>query len=222
MERDVTSCSFCLHSYNDQERRPLVLPCSHSFCQNCLDKLDSVGDKSCQSCGANWEDKLVTELVCCHQLIPVTTSDKRLVARCSEHKLEKSVWCGSCGSALCIECIELNHKTCTWYSIKRKRTLVKTEGGQLVSKLKKEMLDKQSLMTFFNEMKTHQENVASWQLKSKNAIEVYQKVSKEVSGCDEIQDLLQLMDAIGSVKELADTAQSEPLFLQVTKAYQVT
>lgn len=222
MERDITSCSFCMHSYNGQERRPLVLPCSHSYCQNCLEKLESVGDKSCPNCGTHWEDRLVTDLLCCHQLIPVTSPDKRLVARCSEHKLEKSAWCESCRSALCIECIELKHKKCAWYSIKRKRQLVKMEGGKIVSKLKKEIHDQQTLMPFFQEMTVYHEKVALRQVKCQNAIDVYTNASKEVPGGDEIQDLLQLKDAFENIKEFVDTAQGDLLFLQVVKAYQST
>ena len=33
---DLINCSVCLEVYNDQERKPKFLPCSHTICLRCL------------------------------------------------------------------------------------------------------------------------------------------------------------------------------------------
>lgn len=33
---ELLTCKVCMEKYNDKEKKPLFLPCGHTFCQKCL------------------------------------------------------------------------------------------------------------------------------------------------------------------------------------------
>ena len=41
---DLTTCSTCFFEYDEEERRPKLLPCSHSSCLLCLEVSNTVQD----------------------------------------------------------------------------------------------------------------------------------------------------------------------------------
>ena len=43
-------CSICLEGYNDQSKCPRILPCGHSFCQICLERLLRRNSIHCPTC----------------------------------------------------------------------------------------------------------------------------------------------------------------------------
>ena len=48
LEDDFISCSVCFEEYNDKDRVPLIITCSHTFCKPCLVQLPS--PKACPMC----------------------------------------------------------------------------------------------------------------------------------------------------------------------------
>ena len=46
-------CELCRNQYNDNRRMPIILPCNHVFCKNCLGKKKNKNIFFCQKCNKN-------------------------------------------------------------------------------------------------------------------------------------------------------------------------
>lgn len=44
---DLLTCRICMEKYNTNERKPLFLPCGHTFCQKCLKFVYKRGKLQC-------------------------------------------------------------------------------------------------------------------------------------------------------------------------------
>lgn len=131
MARVISNCALCLESYDDQEHRPLILRCGHTFCCTCLSKFE--GDRrKCPNCRQEWSCP-VDELTVCYQLIPdndeaeetkltneVENSDKEVSKNrtCLEHELTFMLWCKDCLCEMCSDCHIHNHKECKYSPLK--------------------------------------------------------------------------------------------------------
>jgi hypothetical protein len=49
-------CPICFESFNSDKRKPMMLPCNHTFCEPCLLKCDK---KICSICRNEWVSKQV-------------------------------------------------------------------------------------------------------------------------------------------------------------------
>ena len=54
LELHAVKCAVCLESFNELERKPLVLDCGHTFCAKCIgtNSLVNSGGSRCFSCRA--------------------------------------------------------------------------------------------------------------------------------------------------------------------------
>ncbi|XP_078584919.1 uncharacterized protein LOC144867027 [Branchiostoma floridae x Branchiostoma japonicum] len=120
--REELTCSICLELFT----RPKVLPCQHTFCQDCLqDHAGRGGALQCPNCRQQVrlppqgvaglpDNHLVTSL--CERLQnQATLSGKTREQpqsgnRCSFHPSEKlKLYCKPCQVPLCVDCVEDNH-----------------------------------------------------------------------------------------------------------------
>ncbi|XP_066305353.1 tripartite motif-containing protein 3-like [Branchiostoma lanceolatum] len=121
--REELSCSICL----DLLTRPKVLPCQHTFCQDCLQDLASRRlPLQCPNCRQQvWlppqgvaglpDNRLVTSL--CERLQGQATLSEETWEqpqsgnRCSFHPSEKiKLYCKQCQVPLCVDCIAESHE----------------------------------------------------------------------------------------------------------------
>ena len=128
MSADIT-CAICEEVYNLEERKPLLLPCSHTFCRTCLLQLQSTNSELCPHCRSSWAGQAVDSLPVIRQL--AESSDKKPKTKkhitgnqniCDLHNDDLNAWCRTCNVATCIQCLKDGHKSCDWISIKRKTT----------------------------------------------------------------------------------------------------
>ncbi|XP_019621085.1 PREDICTED: tripartite motif-containing protein 3-like [Branchiostoma belcheri] len=120
--REELSCSICLELFT----RPKVLPCQHTFCQDCLqDHAGRGGTFQCPNCRLQVslpsqgvvglpDNHLVTSL--CERLHNQLTlsgegkEQPKSGNRCSFHPSEKlMLYCKQCNLPLCSECCEESH-----------------------------------------------------------------------------------------------------------------
>ncbi|XP_078584377.1 uncharacterized protein LOC144866692 [Branchiostoma floridae x Branchiostoma japonicum] len=120
--REELSCSICLDPFT----RPKVLPCQHTFCQDCLqDHAGRGGPFQCPICRqqvrlprqgvAGFPDnRMVTSL--CERLQNQATlsgetrEQPQSGNRCSFHPSEKlKLYCKPCQVPLCVDCVEDSH-----------------------------------------------------------------------------------------------------------------
>ncbi|XP_066269224.1 tripartite motif-containing protein 3-like [Branchiostoma lanceolatum] len=120
--REELSCSICLELFT----RPKVLPCQHTFCQDCLqDHAGRGGTFQCPNCRkqirlppqgvAGLPDNLMAANMCERLQNQATLSgDTREQPqsgnRCSIHPSEKlKLYCKPCQVPLCVDCVEEGH-----------------------------------------------------------------------------------------------------------------
>lgn len=72
----ITCCN-CEEVYNLEERKPLLLPCSHIFCRNCLQQMKLRNEEFCPTCRSNWRGQPLDNLPFMRQLAS-DTSDEML------------------------------------------------------------------------------------------------------------------------------------------------
>ena len=109
------ACSVCDTDYDLDVHKPLVLPCSHSFCKDCLIK---VQPKHCPICRYNCQEIEVDSLVFCRQLI--RSEEPNAAVSCTDHNIVVIFWCPDCKKALCKACAVTDHKNCAYLLIENK------------------------------------------------------------------------------------------------------
>ena len=146
-------CCICEDVYNLEEKKPLLLPCSHTFCRTCLLQLKSTNNDLCPLCRASWACQSVDSLPFVRQL--AVSSDKISTKTkvqsspnqniCIEHNSKLIAWCKICKVPICIDCVNTGHKSCGWVSIKKKT-------AELINNLQESV---NSTRTKLNEKFTH-------------------------------------------------------------------
>ena len=138
----ANSCCVCDEAYNLLERKPLLLPCSHSFCKYCIEHLTT---KSCPVCRECFQGHSVDQLPFIRQLAepadklinkfgPQSADNKNV---CLIHKEEIVVlWCITCKMAICTHCLIETHKSCDWIEICQHK-------GELILKIRESFLKAQ-------------------------------------------------------------------------------
>ena len=94
------TCLICGSPYDKNNCKPLILPCGHTMCQECLAKF--VGkSKICIVCNKSWADSSVESLPVCVQLV----SGEVMKSVCN-------LWCNSCRRTTCVKNKENQNDKC--------------------------------------------------------------------------------------------------------------
>ncbi|XP_066301114.1 tripartite motif-containing protein 3-like [Branchiostoma lanceolatum] len=139
------SCSICLELFT----RPKVLPCQHTFCQDCLkDHVEVRTPLECPNCRQPFslpsggvtvlpDNYLVASL--CERIIKQSFSDDKQKFKssdqCNFHPGEQlSLYCEECNVPLCVTCLDEAHRGHGTMSLKRasqeRRSSVQTLVGE--------------------------------------------------------------------------------------------
>ena len=108
------TCGTCLCNYDAQEHTPKLLPCSHTVCRNCLERIvDASRDRThirCPICrgsiplpaggvGSFPPSFLV------NQLLDLMARQRRdVIPKCSLHPQQELMFCETCDQVFCIDC----------------------------------------------------------------------------------------------------------------------
>ncbi|XP_066270443.1 tripartite motif-containing protein 2-like [Branchiostoma lanceolatum] len=186
--QEELTCSICLELFT----RPKVLPCQHTFCQDCLQVYfaDSQEPSKCPTC--DLEVSLSPEGVTC---LPENQSAAKMCEklqktaantdkqakprnRCSTHPSEDyRLYCTQCNVPVCYVCLEQTHDGHSMTSIK-KATRERKPAVQTLLKEGKEILG-----TYHDALKDMREDEKRLLEKKKetdrNIIEAYERTLKE-------------------------------------------
>ena len=125
----TTTCGICEEVYNELNRKPLLLPCTHSFCKSCLQQMQTNNGKRCPVCRNNWTGHSIDSLIYVRQLVPA--ADTPVPSRrgktvsiptkvCGIHRLDIEILCNSCKTEVCKRCLQEKHKQCDWMLTEQK------------------------------------------------------------------------------------------------------
>lgn len=227
MESDITSCGICFESYNEGERKPLLLPCSHSFCQNCLQTLESIGKKDCAFCKKSWGQSTFKNFPICYQLIPAGASaqGKPRVETCGSHVKEITFWCATCAIPICNAGFEEKHSKCKFMEIQNYRDGQK-EYEKVVNDLLENMSQSNELLSVFKsldiELRIATEKSLKWRSKSQRKYNKFEEHCSE--GSDASTNLpfpQKKKEAQEAFEALNKEAPTDTLLFHVARAYQV-
>ena len=146
------SCFICDEVFDEVNRKPLVLPCSHSFCQSCLEEMQKI-QKVCPVCRSDWSEHTVNSLIYVSQLVPsahgtlelgMNQSNYLAYYVCGKHKSKFVFWCNTCEISICKHCLKNEHKQCDWIFEEEKIA----EHTKIMQELTKSTTD--SLNDFFS------------------------------------------------------------------------
>ena len=151
-------CCICSEGYDEAERKPLVLPCSHTFCESCLLQVQATDMKVCPICRSDWSEHSVDSFIYIRQLVPSAHITKEVAKRkpndiCGNHAKKNKFWCNLCEISICEHCLKDEHKQCDWISEEEK-----TEELKKILQ-EKTQLTRTGLVDFFSHAAS--ENVAS-------------------------------------------------------------
>ena len=139
-------CNICSEGYDEAERKPLVLPCSHTFCKSCLLQVQATDMKVCPVCRSDWSEHSVDSFIYIRQLVPsvpktMEVKKRKLNHICSNHAKKKKFWCNLCEISFCKHCLKDEHEQCDWISNKEKAKELKKILEEKTKSTRKGLVD---------------------------------------------------------------------------------
>lgn len=236
MSSSNLECSICDYCYDSSLRQPKLLPCSHSFCSNCLHSLVTLGNRCCPLCRAYWQGS-VEDLPICYQLISEGNAQMptRVMEICAEHNAEKALWCDSCQAVLCQKCIRFLHKHCEWMLVTEKCTSLRQcqavavqklseKESDLKIKLKKNEVFFASITNFSSMLPNLQEAVKDYQKKLitwKDNVDVETKQYPSMSNEYDVKKLQEKLHSLERLGTLPVPDGPTTLLLHIINSFQV-
>lgn len=118
MSSQNKKCAVCDENYDHGERKPLLLPCGHSYCGPCLRQLSNSDQKFCPMCRGDWHATSVQDLPLCFQLLPEEDNNEvEERVKCSKHNTDITFWCRTCRTIICKKCLTNLHSSCKFIII---------------------------------------------------------------------------------------------------------
>ncbi|KAK7082295.1 hypothetical protein SK128_024127 [Halocaridina rubra] len=104
------TCAVCNEVYSSREYKPLILPCGHTYCSLCLQRVQANGELVCPTCRKSHRNTLVEDLPLNYSLLSISENVPQSQEICSSHNETIRFWCAKCISALCDECLISSHR----------------------------------------------------------------------------------------------------------------
>ncbi|XP_019647744.1 PREDICTED: tripartite motif-containing protein 2-like [Branchiostoma belcheri] len=224
--REELSCSVCLELFT----RPKVLPCGHTFCQDCLQKLSGKeGTFQCPTCRlqvklpskgvAGLADSCIVANMCERlqnqaRLTEGVREQPQSRNRCSLHPFEDiKVYCKECQIPVCEQCLEEAHDDHRTTTIKKaaqeRRSTVQAlinEGRKILENYCRFLTDLREKEKALNEQKQQTDN---------NIIQTYNTFLSEVEqnhtkNLDRIQkDRTRVLADVNELSAACDRAEQD-------------
>ena len=133
----ANTCGVCFEEYADvDERKPIFLPCGHTFCRQCVRASES-SDRLCCECRESWGEGKADSLPVCYQLIPGTVQERKCSPKkCWNEETEKVFTCNKCNDSICKTCFVQFHSKCDvkirkeCFFLKRMKIIKQTFDGE--------------------------------------------------------------------------------------------
>lgn len=199
-----------------------MLPCSHSFCQSCLEHLEKDDNKNCSYCRKFWGNSKVCDLICCLQLLPESGSEitnKSATQKCPEHDTEITMWCESCSKSICIKCLSLKHKKCNWILLEEQKenltAVYEIAVSHLVEMASKSGVVIDSLDRFEREIQNFRDILRSWQIEVEQELAEHPMPQAEAGTKRDEREGQEILNALVAKQlELSDKASSFLSYLE--------
>ena len=205
----AASCSICLEVYNLEERKPLLLLCSHTFCRSCLQQMQSKNNKLCPVCRTSWEGLSVDNLPFTRQQAEVSEKQKNEMKSdhqniCAVHNADQILWCKDCKVSICNRCLIEDHKSCNFMTIEAKVTELVSNLHESVTSTRKKLIDNFDHVTTENnsQLTDIQENIKKLQRAEKIAHSFRKQIPTRLENAMNMLEKYEKINSSSSVNEL--------------------
>ena len=114
------TCGTCLCSYDGLEHTPKLLPCSHTVCRSCLERIVEASGRD----SATFRCPICRETITVprggvvafppsflvNQLIDLMAAQRRdIIPKCSNHPTQELMFCETCDTVFCMSCTGGSH-----------------------------------------------------------------------------------------------------------------
>lgn len=145
-------CSSCYELYNEKERIPKNLPCGHTNCEMCLEKIYSLkGYMECPMCRVKISpDKKPKNLSKNFVVLELAVSHQKLLEKvqlCPSHNEPFKFYCESDQIELCVECMA-DHSGHKFIKIAHSVSVLNLNAENLISKIEKKGQDVKDFVIF--------------------------------------------------------------------------
>ncbi|KAI7687095.1 Tripartite motif-containing protein 2 [Sarcoptes scabiei] len=118
------TCGTCLYTYDAEEHTPKLLPCSHTVCKVCLEKIAATAAIRDPASSGNFRCPICRELIhlprggimafppsfLVNQLLDlVNTKRREVIPKCSSHLTQELLYCEPCDLVFCNQCTGDKH-----------------------------------------------------------------------------------------------------------------
>uniref|UniRef100_F1KUD7 Tripartite motif-containing protein 2 n=1 Tax=Ascaris suum TaxID=6253 RepID=F1KUD7_ASCSU len=142
------TCATCLCTYDQEKRRAKLLPCSHTVCLRCLERMAQMpqvletGTMRCPMCremamlpvgGANG----FPSSFLINQLLDLMQKQRRdVVPNCAVHQQEQLLYCEACDLVFCLHCDAPSTRSCSEHTVVPFSIAIKRMSEIVVFKVK--------------------------------------------------------------------------------------
>ncbi|ELU12631.1 hypothetical protein CAPTEDRAFT_185576 [Capitella teleta] len=113
------TCGTCLCIYDSQQHNPKILPCSHTVCRSCLERIvEAQGTDNSFRCPICRETISIPRggvvslppSFIVNQLIDLMARQRRdVIPKCAVHSSEELMFCETCDTVFCVDCTGGSH-----------------------------------------------------------------------------------------------------------------
>lgn len=166
---DAITCTVCSEEYRTGKHDPLIMPCGHTFCRDCIISIKTTKNVSCPTCREQHEGMRVESLPLNYSILSLSENmTHKQPQTCKKHGKLLDLWCSQCRVVVCGLCVAMDHRQETHeilsaqeYLSIMKRTFQSHEDvlDQMISKRKSQLSydTKHTLVNLLNIFKDHRE-----------------------------------------------------------------
>ena len=218
------TCTICEEPYNLEDRKPLLLPCSHTFCRSCLEQMKARNNELCPLCRESWEGP-VDSLPFIRQLADSFDKIKLKIQSVTAQNLcdhdDIGAWCEDCKVSSCMKCLKTDHRLCDWVTIEEKTNELVDTLQASVASIEKRLVENDLMLSEIGDnIKQMQHNeqilqsfakkLSVQQVKTKSELEKYKTIIFDCSGTEVTKTISSTL----TVLDESTTAQKIPNFVE--------
>ncbi|XP_048755990.2 E3 ubiquitin-protein ligase TRIM56-like [Ostrea edulis] len=118
LQKKFLECSVCFEIFNEEDHHPRLLPCLHTYCYKCLQRLQSGREVTCPQCKSKHvleemgldtfpKDNTRRDLL---DFVKASSDQKALVCSMCVESSTATHRCKQCEGFICMECVQIHGK----------------------------------------------------------------------------------------------------------------
>ncbi|XP_068246208.1 uncharacterized protein [Palaemon carinicauda] len=129
MEEAIT-CAVCSEEYSSGKHDPLILPCGHTFCRNCINNMKDIKNHFCPTCRDEIKEATYEKLPLNFSILSLSQNMPQFKPKtCAAHGKLLDLWCSQCQVSVCGLCVVSDHRQETHEILSAQERLTKIKNN---------------------------------------------------------------------------------------------